>query len=123
MKRVWTVLAAFVAVLLLAAPAFAATDACSMDAASMAPNADALIMHIQHARSMGHINNDGLAKALTSQVTAAKAAANSGNNAVAASILRSTLSTIQAQTGQHIAADCAPHLADQTKAVIAALGA
>jgi hypothetical protein len=121
MKLVWTILAVFVAALLLAAPAFAA-DPCVMDATLMAPTPDALIAHISHARNMGHIDNDGLARALTSQVTAAKAAVNRGNKTVAANILRSTLNTIQAQTGQHIAADCAPHLADQTKAVIAALG-
>ncbi len=121
MKLLWTILAVAVAVLLTAAPALAA-DPCTMDATSMAPTPDALIAHISHARSMGHIDNDGLAQALTSQVTAAKAAANSGNKALAVSILRSTLQTIQAQAGQHIAADCAPHLADQTKAVMAALG-
>jgi hypothetical protein len=121
MKLAWSVLAVFVALLLLAAPAFAA-DTCQMDPASMAPTPDALIAHISHARSMGHIDNPGIANALTSQVTAAKSAVTRGNKGTAVNILRGTLNLIQAQAGKHIAAECAPHLADQTKAVIAALG-
>ena len=121
MKLVWSVLAVFVAVMLLAAPVLAA-DPCQMDPASMAPTPDALIAHIGHARSMGHIDNGGIANALTSQVTAAKAALARGNKAAAVNSLRGTLNLVQAQAGKHIAAECAPHLTDQTKAVIAALG-
>ena len=76
---------------------------------------------VEHASMMGHIDNEGVANSLLAKISAAQAAVGRGQPDVAANILEAFISEVQAQSGQHIAAEHAEHMAMHAEQVIDAL--
>ena len=76
---------------------------------------------VKHASMMGHIDNEGVADSLFAKLSAAQAAVDRGQPAVAANILGAFILEVQAQSGQHIDAEHAEHMAMHAEQVIDAL--
>ncbi len=68
--------------------------------------APSVINVIDEMTAAGCIDNRGVANALSSKLTAAQSAIDSGNAQTAINILNALLQQISAQTGKHIAASC-----------------
>lgn len=117
--------ALFVILLVAALSAFAVVPALadSMCTEVMAPTVASLYDCVQHAYAQGHINDAGVAQSLLAKLSAAQAAVNQGQPAVAVNILQAFIYEVQAQAGVHILADHAQHLVDHAQMVIQALSA
>ncbi len=119
MKKLLFALTIVGALLLLAAPAFAA-DTMTCD------NMDATIasLHhcVMHAYDMGHIDNQGVANSLMARLDAAQAALDRGQTGTAINLLNAFINEVNAQSGQHIVADHAAHMVMHAQMVVMALG-
>ena len=76
---------------------------------------------VEHASMMGHIDSEGVANSLLAKLSAAQAAVDRGQPAVAANILGAFMAQVEAQAGQHIDAEHAEHMAMHAQQVIDAL--
>jgi predicted outer membrane protein len=76
---------------------------------------------IDHAVTMGHIDNQGIARSLFAKLDAAQAALDRGQSNVAINILGALINAIGAQSGKHIDAQHASHMIEHTQQVIDAL--
>ncbi len=85
-------------------PAFA-MDSCDHEMAH-APTIAGLAMHVEHAYEMGHIDNPGVRTALLALLDNASRAAEKGTVAQQVGP-GDLLQFVEAQSGKHIAADCA----------------
>lgn len=119
MKRLLPVLIVVAALLLSAAPAFAADEhTCDHGAATI----ESLHHCVMHAYEMGHIANQGVADSLLAKLDAAQAAQARGNPDAAILLLRAFINEVNAQAGKFITAEHAGHLVDHAQNVINALG-
>jgi hypothetical protein len=106
-----------VAVLLLGArPAFA-EDMTMCNTPTIAALQDC----VNHAVTMGHIDNAGVAHSLQAKLGAAQAAQDRGQVGVAVNVLGAFINEVQAQSGQHIQAEHAAHMIMHAQMVIEAL--
>jgi len=78
---------------------------------------DGLVTDLNLARTLGLIDNDGIANSLLSKLQAAKAAMARGDAATASNILRAFVDEVSAQAGKHIQADAANLLIADSKAL------
>jgi putative cell wall-binding protein len=118
MKRLLSVLVMFVALLLIAAPAFAAEDhICDHNATTV----ESLHHCVVHAYNMGHITNAGVRASLLAKLDAAQAAFDTGQTGVAIRQLNAFVNEIDAQADKAILAEHAGHLVEHAQGVIAAL--
>jgi hypothetical protein len=118
MKKLLFALTIVGALLLLAAPAFAAdTMTCDNMAATIASLHDCVV----HAYDMGHIDNQGVANSLMAKLGAAQAALDRGQTGTANNLLNAFINEVNAQSGKHIATDHAAHMVMHTQMVIMAL--
>ena len=76
---------------------------------------------VTHAASEGHIDNPGVAKSLLAKLDAAQAAVDRDQPAVAINNLQAFIREVQAQSGKHIDAEHAGHLAAHATGLIEAL--
>jgi hypothetical protein len=113
----WLTLFVLAGALLLATagPAFADMTTCDMT------TIDSLSMCVQHAQSAGLITNDGVAKALLSQVSAAQTAYAAGQTGAAVNALRAFIALVQAQAGITIDPTYALHVMDHAQKIIMAI--
>jgi hypothetical protein len=119
MKRLLPILGIVAALLLVAAPAFAAEDhACDHNGTTI----ESLHHCVMHAYGMGHITNAGVRDSLLAKLDAAQAAFDRGQTGVAVSQLRAFINEANAQAGKAILAEHARHLVEHARNVIAALG-
>ncbi len=119
MKRLLPVLAVVAALLLLAAPAFAADGmTCDHNGATIQSLHDC----VMHAFDMGHITNKGVANSLMAKLDAAQASLDRGNTSAAVNQLHAFINEVNAQAGKKIDAEHAGHLKMHAENVIAALG-
>ena len=119
MKKFLPILGIVAALLLMAAPAFAAEGhECDHDATTI----ESLHHCVMHAVEMGHITSEGVANSLLAKLDAAQAALDRGQPAVACRLLESFIKEVDAQAGRHIDAEHAPHLVMHAENVIMALG-
>jgi hypothetical protein len=88
----------------------------------MAPTIAALADCVNHAISIGHIDNAGIGNSLLSKLDAAQSAQNRDKNSVAISLLESFIHEVEAQAGRHINEVHAEHMVEHAGEVIAALG-
>jgi len=99
-------------------PAFAMDNGeCNHDLATI----ESLHHCVTHAAEMGHITNHGVANALLSKLNAAQAALDRGQPAVAITILRAFIHTVEAQSGVSIVDPHGEHLIMHAQMVIDAL--
>lgn len=119
MKRLLPILALIAALLLLAAPAFAADSmTCDHNGATIQSLHDC----VMHAFDMGHVDNKGVANSLMAKLDAAQAAMDRGNTDATINKLNAFIKEVNAQTGMHIAANHAGMLVEHAQNVITALG-
>ena len=111
-----TLVAAFV---LLGSPSAQAQEVCP---GNMAPTIAALADCVNHAISIGHINNAGIGSSLLSKLDAAQSALDRNRTTVAISLLESFIHEVEAQAGFHINEEHANHMVEHAGEVIAALG-
>ena len=100
-------------------PAFA-MDSCDHEMAHD-PTIAGLAMHVEHAYEMGHIDNSGVRTALLVLLDNASRAAEKGTVAQQVQALETFIQFVEAQSGKHIAADCAVHLVMHAEHVIMAV--
>ena len=108
---------ALVGVLSALGPARAAAE----EMCPMTPTVAALQDCVNHAAGEGLINDAGVATSLLAKISAAQAAVDRGQPAVAANILGAFVQEVSAQAGVHIEAAHAAHMIMHAQAVIAAL--
>ncbi len=119
MKMKWLLVA--VTVLALSAPAAGPALAETMTMCDT-PTIPALIDCVNHAATMGAIDNAGVTQALLATLNAAQAALLQGNTGTAINLLNAFINQVQAQSGVHITADHAAHMIMHAQNVIATLG-
>lgn len=118
MKKILSVLVIAVALLTMAAPAFANEEhTCDHSAVTI----DSLHHCVMHAFEMGHIAKAGVSDSLLARLDAAQAALDRGQPDVAINLLRAFINEVNAQAGKAIASDHAAHLVGHAQNVIAAL--
>ena len=88
----------------------------------MAPTIAALPDCVNHALSIGHIDNAGIANSLLSKLDGAQRAQDRNQNAVAIALLKSFIHEVEAQAGKHIDETHADHMVEHAGEVIGALG-
>jgi hypothetical protein len=116
MKRLLPMMVIVAALLLLAAPAFAADDhTCDHSGTTI----ESLQHCVKHAYDMGHIAKIGVADSLLAKLDAAQ---DRGNTGAAINQLRAFINEVNAQAGKSIATEHAAHLMEHAQNVIAALG-
>lgn len=86
------------------------------------PTLQALRDCVVHAAHAGHIDNQGVTQSLLAKLDAAQAALDRGQPAVAVNNLKAFVRAVEAQSGQHIVAEHAAHLAMHAQQVIDTLG-
>jgi hypothetical protein len=119
MKRLLPALGIVAALLLMAAPTFAAENhACDHNGTTI----ESLHHCVMHAYDMDHITNAGVANSLLAKLDAAQAAFDRSQPDVAVNQLRAFINEVNAQAGKHIVAEHAGHLAEHAQNVITALG-
>lgn len=118
MKKVTFLLALVILSLVGARPALAeAGMQCTQEMSTVG----SLQMCVQHAYEQGLIDNGGAAQSPIAKLAAAQMAVERGEPAVAINILQAFVQEVEAQTGKHIQADHAMHMAHHAEMVIAAL--
>ena len=119
MKRLLPMMVIVAALLLLAAPAFAADDhTCDHSGTTI----ESLMHCVKHAYDMDHIAKIGVADSLLAKLDAAQAAQGRGNAGAAINQLGAFINEVNAQAGKSIEAEHASHLVEHARNVIAALG-
>jgi len=119
MKKLLFVLTIVAAMLLAAAPAFAAEDhTCDHSGATI----ESVRHCVVHAYDMGHITKAGIRDSLLAKLDAAQASFDRGQGGVAINQLSAFVHEVNAQAGKAIVAEHASHLAGHAETVIAALG-
>jgi hypothetical protein len=119
MKRLLPIMLIVAALLLLAAPAFAADEhTCDHSGTTI----ESLQHCVNHAYDMGHITKKGVADSLLAKLDAGQAAQDRGNTGAAINQLRAFINEVNAQAGKSIATEHAAHLMEHAQNVIAALG-
>lgn len=102
-----------------AMPVFAQeTHECTHEGATISD----LIHCFEHAVTMGHIDNNGVANGLFAKLAAAQAAQNRGQNRVAVNVLNALTHEVEAQAGVHIDLHSSHHMLAHIQSVIVALG-
>lgn len=102
-----------------AVPVFAQeTHECTHEGATISD----LIHCFEHAVTMGHIDNNGVANGLFAKLAAAQAAQDRGQNRVAVNVLNALAHEVEAQAGVHIEIHSAHHMLAHIQSVIVALG-
>jgi hypothetical protein len=76
---------------------------------------------VEHALTVGHIDNAGVAQGLFAKLDAAQVALDRGKPAVAVNNLNAFVHLAEAQAGKHIDATHAGHMVEHAQRVIAAL--
>lgn len=118
MKKIFSVLVIVVALLTMAAPAFANEEhTCDHGATTI----ESLHHCVMHAFDMGHIVKAGVSDSLLAKLDAAQAALDRGQPGAALDLLRAFINGVSAQAGKSIAADHAAHLVEHAQNVIAVL--
>ena len=89
------------------------------------PQHDATVQALRecvvHAAAEGHITNAGVTQSLLAKLDAAQAALDRGQSNVALNQLGAFIAEVEAQAGEHIAAEHAAHMEDHAQQVIQAL--
>ena len=80
-----------------------------------------LVVCVEHCVANGFINNQGVANSLTSELNAAQAAQNKGQNGTAINLLGAFIHEVLAQAGKHILQPHAQHMVTQAQGVIQTL--
>jgi len=89
---------------------------------TMPPTIAGLADCVNHAISIGHIDNAGIGNSLLSKLDAAQSAQDRSRPSVAISLLESFIHEVEAQAGLHINEEHANHMVEHAGEVIAALG-
>jgi len=118
MKKILSVVVIVVALLTMAAPAFANEEhTCDHSATTI----ESLHHCVMHAFDMGHIAKAGVSDSLLAKLDAAQAAMDRGQPGVAIRLLYAFINEVNAQAGKSIGADHAAHLVEHAQNVIAGL--
>jgi hypothetical protein len=117
-KPLFLALTLVVLSMLVAAPALAQDNStCTHDI----PTIQALHDCVVECATMGHIDNQGVARSLLATLDVAQAAVQRGSPATAVKVLNAFIREVQAQSGKHIVAEHADHMVMHAQMVIAAL--
>ena len=118
MKRCLFIFMVVALSLLAVSPVLAHEDmGCAHDATTIASLRECVI----HAREMGHIDNDGVARSLLNKLDKAQAYLDRGKVDKALDKLEDFVEKVQKQSGKHIDPVHAEHLTHHAHMVIAAL--
>lgn len=89
---------------------------------NITPTIAALTDCVNHAISIGHIDNAGIGNSLLSKLNAAQSAQDRNRSSVAISLLEAFIHEVEAQAGLHINEEHASYMVEHAGEVIAALG-
>ncbi|GAB4573349.1 MAG: hypothetical protein Kow0077_15470 [Anaerolineae bacterium] len=120
MKRAFVTIFAVLLVFMVASPALAMGGeghSCPHTHDTIADLANCF----NHALSMGHIDNEGVAQSLQAKLAAAQGALDRGKAATAVNILQALINEITAQSGVHIDPMHAQHMIMHVEQVIGTL--
>jgi hypothetical protein len=115
---------AAIALIILALSTFASGTALAQPAemCPMLHTIQSLRDCVHHAEAVGAIDNIGIASSLLAKLSAAQAAVDRGQPAVATNLLRAFINQVQAQAGVHISQPHADHMVLHATMVIQELG-
>jgi hypothetical protein len=119
MKRWLFIFMAMALSLLAVSPVLAQEDmGCTHEVATIASLRECVV----HAREMGHIDNDGVARSLLNKLDQAQAKLDRGQVNKAIDKLEDFVEKVEKQSGKHIDPMHAEHLIEHAQMVTAALG-